>query len=144
MVGSKGPYFLECLVPSFFPGVLQWERCLKDLLVHPRRHLKKKKKSDKWNGMDMSFGPKTQRWDQGGHSALTGGEKKERARRQHPTKLVEAASCCLLSPLTTSTGWILKGGTLPSLGGPQVGKGTRHPQWRIHAATFRATTLACM
>ena len=27
---------------------LQWERCLKDLLVHPRRHLKKKKKkSDK-------------------------------------------------------------------------------------------------
>ena len=24
---------------------LQWERCLKDLLVHPRRHLKKKKKN---------------------------------------------------------------------------------------------------
>ena len=31
----------------------------------------------------------------------------DRARRKHPTKLVKAAACCLLSPLTT-TGWILR------------------------------------
>ena len=30
--------------PLVLQWVLQWERCLKDLLVHPRRHLKKKKK----------------------------------------------------------------------------------------------------
>ena len=32
-----------------------------------------------------------------------------RVRREHPTKLVEAAACCLLSLLTTTTGWILRG-----------------------------------
>ena len=41
----------------------------------------------------------------------------DRARRKHPTKLVKAAACCLLSPLTTTAGWILKGG-----GGPVMGQ----------------------
>ena len=36
--------------------------------------------------------------------------KENRTRRKHPTKLVEAAACCLLSPLTMTTGWILRGG----------------------------------
>ena len=36
-------------------------------------------------------------------------KKYDRVRRKHPTKLVEAAACCLLSPLTMSTGWILRG-----------------------------------
>ena len=31
------------------------------------------------------------------------------ARKKHPTKLVRAAACCLLSPLKTTTGWILRG-----------------------------------
>ena len=59
----------------------------------------------------MLFGPKAQRWDQQGHSAQTEeGEKKGiRARRKHSTKFVKAAACCLLSPLTTTTGWILRG-----------------------------------
>ena len=34
---------------------------------------------------------------------------KDTARRKHPTKLVKAAACCLLSPLTTTMGWILRG-----------------------------------
>ena len=29
--------------------------------------------------------------------------------KKHPTKLVKAATCCRLSPLTTTTGWILRG-----------------------------------
>ena len=29
-------------------------------------------------------------------------------RRNNPTKLVKAAVCCLLTPLTTTTGWILR------------------------------------
>ena len=38
------------------------------------------------------------------------GEKRsKRARRKHPTKFVKAAACCPLSPLTTTTGWILRG-----------------------------------
>ena len=36
-------------------------------------------------------------------------EKQDRARRKNPTKLVKAAACCLLSPLTTTMGWILRG-----------------------------------
>ena len=36
-------------------------------------------------------------------------KKLDRTRRKHPTKLVKAAACCLLSPLTTTTGWILRG-----------------------------------
>ena len=37
------------------------------------------------------------------------------SKKQHPTKLVKAASCCLLSPLTTTTGWILRGGKCKGL-----------------------------
>ena len=58
----------------------------------------------------MFFGPKAQRWDQHGHSAPKKRKKKwDRVKKKHPTKLVKAASCCLLSPLTTTTGWILLG-----------------------------------
>ena len=32
-----------------------------------------------------------------------------KARKKHPTKLVKAAACCLLSPLTMTMGWILRG-----------------------------------
>ena len=38
-------------------------------------------------------------------------KRNKRVRRKHPTKLVEAAACCLLSPLTISTGWIFRGVT---------------------------------
>ena len=40
------------------------------------------------------------------------GKKKEvrqSKKRKHPTKLVKAATCCLLSPITTTTSWILRG-----------------------------------
>ena len=36
-------------------------------------------------------------------------KRNDRARRKHPAKLVKAAACCLLSPLMTTTGWILQG-----------------------------------
>ena len=77
--------------------------------------------SNKWNSYkiccgwlqtwwNMLFWPKAQRWDQQSHSARTEGEKiNNRTRRKHPTKLVKATACCLLSPLTTTTGWILRG-----------------------------------
>ena len=35
--------------------------------------------------------------------------RKTEQEKKHLTKLVEAATCCLLSPLTTTTGWILRG-----------------------------------
>ena len=34
---------------------------------------------------------------------------KTKQEKKHPTKLVKAATCCLLSPLTTTTGWTLRG-----------------------------------
>ena len=61
---------------------------------------------------NMFFGPKAQRWDQQGHSAPKERKKKTgktEQEKKHPTKLVKAATCCLLSPLTTTTGWILRG-----------------------------------
>ena len=36
-------------------------------------------------------------------------KRNRRARRKYPTKLVKAAACRPLSPLTTTTGWILRG-----------------------------------
>ena len=42
-------------------------------------------------------------------------EKKKKTEKKHPTKLVKAATCCLLSPLTTTTGWILRGSSLLEL-----------------------------
>ena len=53
--------------------------------------------------------PKAQRWDQQGHSAPKERKKKTEQEKKHPTKLVKAATCCLLSRLTTTTGWILRG-----------------------------------
>ena len=56
-----------------------------------------------------------QRPSTGTSKVIQHGQKKERkrnknrTRRKHPTKFVEAATCCLLSPLTTTTGWILRG-----------------------------------
>ena len=38
-----------------------------------------------------------------------GKKKQNRARRKYPTYLVKAAACYLLRPLTTTTGWILRG-----------------------------------
>ena len=62
------------------------------------------------DGWIMFFGPKVQRWDQQGHSAPKKRKKKwDKSKKKHPTKFVKAASCCLLSPLTTTTGWILRG-----------------------------------
>ena len=36
-------------------------------------------------------------------------QKKTGQQKKHPTKLVKAATCCLLSPLTTTMGWKLRG-----------------------------------
>ena len=48
-------------------------------------------------------------WDQQGHSEPKERQKKTGQEKKHPTKLVKAATCCLLSPLTTTMGWKLRG-----------------------------------
>ena len=60
----------------------------------------------------MLLGPKAQHWTS---KVIQSKQKKERKKkydrtgRKHPTKLVKAAACCLLSPLTMTTGWMLRG-----------------------------------
>ena len=71
-------------------------------------------KPDYWNGIcgiwNMFFGPKAQCWHQQGHSAPKMRKLDIRqSEKKHPTKLVKAATSCLLGPLTTTMGCILRG-----------------------------------
>ena len=66
----------------------------------------------KENGMgwNMFLGPKAQRWDQQGHSAPKMRKKEIRqSEAKHPTKLVKAATSCLISPPHDNNGLDIEG-----------------------------------
>ena len=74
---------------------------------------KNTQKAKVWNGMEYMYviwakcpalGPLRS------FSANRRREKRKNRTIKHPVKLVEAAACFFLSPLTTTTGWILRGG----------------------------------
>ena len=56
------------------------------------------------------------------------------SKKKNPTKLVKAASCCLLSPLTTTTGRILKGTNVLWRFSPKRERGDTNVLWRLTSA----------